>query len=124
MFCLNCTVCSTFSKRFVGAGHSEEGAGQGGEGTLLRANRARTFRGVWGHSPSEIFEIWILKGAIWCSLGGSEASKLYLICTTLFTVIFNKRTKTPSLLTHYSSFVVMRFATKIRLRTILSFVLI
>ena len=46
---------AAFSKRFVGAGHSEEGAGQGGEGTLLRAHGARTFRGVWGHSPSEIF---------------------------------------------------------------------
>ena len=48
-------VNAAFSKRFVGAGHSEEGAGQGGEGTLLRAHRARTFRGVWGHPPSEIF---------------------------------------------------------------------
>ena len=31
------------------------------------------------------FEIWTLKGAIWCSLGGSEASKLYFICTTNIT---------------------------------------
>ena len=46
---------AAFSKRFVGAGHSEEGAGMGGEGTLLRAHRASTFRGVWGHSASEIF---------------------------------------------------------------------
>ena len=44
-----------FSKRFVGAGHSEEGGGPGGEGTLPSARRARTFRGVWGHSPLEIF---------------------------------------------------------------------
>ena len=47
--------------------------------------------------------------------GGSEASKLYL---TLLTVIFNKRTKPASLLTHYSSFVVMRFATKRRYSTV------
>ena len=47
--------------------------------------------------------------------GGSEASKLYF---TLLTVIFNKRTKPASLLTHYSSFVVMRFATKIRYSTV------
>ena len=46
---------SAFSKRFVGAGHSEEGGGPGGEGTLPSARKARTFRGVWGHSPSEIF---------------------------------------------------------------------
>ena len=69
--------------------------------------------GSGGIPPQKFFEIWILKGAIWCSLGGSEVSKLYFICTTLFTVIFNKRTKPPSLLTHYSSFVVMRFATKL-----------
>ena len=50
--------------------------------------------------PLKFFEIWMLKGAIWCSLGGSEASKLYFICTTLFTVIFNKITKPASLLTH------------------------
>ena len=43
----------------------------------------------------------------------SEASKLNLICTTLFTIIFNKMTKPASLLTQ-SSFVVMRFAAKIR----------
>ena len=70
--------------------------------------------GSGGIPPQKYFEIWILKGAIWCSLGGSEASKLYFICTTFFTVIFNKRTKPASLLTHYSSFVVMRFAKKIR----------
>ena len=46
---------SAFSKRFVGAGHSEEGGGPGGEGTLPSAHRACTYRGVWGHSPSEIF---------------------------------------------------------------------
>ena len=46
---------SAFSKRFVGAGHSEEGGGPGGEGTLPSARRACTFRGVRGHSPSEIF---------------------------------------------------------------------
>ena len=45
---------SAFSKRFVGEGHSEEGGGPGGEGTLPSARRARTFRWVWGHS-SEIF---------------------------------------------------------------------
>ena len=44
-----------FSKRFVGAGHSEEGGSQGGEGTLPSACKACTFRGVCGHSPSEIF---------------------------------------------------------------------
>ena len=70
--------------------------------------------GSGGIPLQKFFEIWILKGVIWCSLGGSEASKLYLICTTVFTVIFNKRTKPPSLLTHYSSFVVMRLATRIR----------
>jgi len=49
-------VTSTaFSKRFVGAGHSEEGGSPGGEGTLLTARKACTFRGVWGHSPSDIF---------------------------------------------------------------------
>ena len=32
------------------------------------------------------FEIWTLKGAIWCSLGGSEASKLYFICPTNITI--------------------------------------
>ena len=46
--------------------------------------------GCGGISPLIFFEIWMLKGAIWCSLGGSEASKLNFICTTLFTVIFNK----------------------------------
>ena len=48
-------VIPAFLKRFVGAGHSEEGSGPGGEGTLPSARRARTLRGVWGHSPSEIF---------------------------------------------------------------------
>ena len=48
-------VDSAFSKRFVGAGHSVEGGGPGGEGTLPSARRACTSRGVWGHSPSEIF---------------------------------------------------------------------
>ena len=43
------------SKIFVGAGHSEEGGSKGGEGTLPSARRARTFRGVWGHFPSDIF---------------------------------------------------------------------
>ena len=69
--------------------------------------------GSGGIPPQKVFEIWMLKGAICCSLGGSEASKLNLICTTLFTIIFNKMTKPASLLTQ-SSFVVMRFATKIR----------
>ena len=81
--------------------------------------------GSGGIPPQKLFEIWMLNLVlIWCSVGGSEASKLYFICTTLFTVIFNKMTKLASLLTHYSSFVVMRFATKIRQRTVLSFVLI
>ena len=31
---------TAFSKRFVGAGHSENGGGQGAEGTLLSARRA------------------------------------------------------------------------------------
>ena len=47
-------LIAAFSKRFVGAGHSEEGGGPGSEGTLPSAHRACTFRGVWGHSPSEI----------------------------------------------------------------------
>ena len=53
----SCTLLcrSAFSKRFVGAGHSEEGGGPGGESTLPSAHRACTFRGFWGHSPSEIF---------------------------------------------------------------------
>ena len=34
-----------FSKRFVGAGHFEEGGGPGGEGTLPSACKACTFRG-------------------------------------------------------------------------------
>jgi len=38
---------SAFSKRFAGAGHSEEGGGQGGKGTLPSAH--------WAHSLSEIF---------------------------------------------------------------------
>ena len=46
---------AAFSKRFVGAGHSEEGGGPGGEGTLPSARRPCTFRGVWEHYPSEIF---------------------------------------------------------------------
>ena len=33
------TLLSAFSKRFVGAGHSEDGGGQGGEGTLASARR-------------------------------------------------------------------------------------
>ena len=55
---------SAFSKRFVGAGHSENGGGQGAKGTLPSARR-----GVWGYPPQKIFEIWMLKGAIWCNLG-------------------------------------------------------
>ena len=73
---------------------------------------------VWGHPPQKLFEICVLEGAVWCSLGRSEASKLYFICTTLFTVIFHKMAKPTSLLTHYSSFVVMRFATKISINLI------
>ena len=53
-----------FSKRFVGAGHSEEGGGPGGEGTLPSARRG-------GIPLEKFFEISMLKGAIWCSLGGS-----------------------------------------------------
>ena len=41
--------------------------------------------GCGGIPPQKFFEIWMLKGAIWCSLGGSEASKLYFICTTNIT---------------------------------------
>ena len=44
----HCYQNPAFSKRFVGAGHSEEGGGQGGEGTLPSARRARTFRGGLG----------------------------------------------------------------------------
>ena len=62
---------TAFSKRFVGAGHSEEGGGRGGEGTLPSARRARTLRGSGGIPPQKSFEIWMLKGANWCSLGGS-----------------------------------------------------
>ena len=36
-------------------------------------------------NSQKFFEIWTLKGAIWCSLGGSEASKLYFIFTTNIT---------------------------------------
>ena len=64
--------------------------------------------GSGGIPPQKLFENWVLKGAIWCSLGGSEASKLYFICTTLFTVIYNNMTKPASLLTHNSSFVAVR----------------
>ena len=46
---------TAFSKRFVGAGHSEEGGSQGGEGTLLRARRARTFKGGLGAFPLRNF---------------------------------------------------------------------
>ena len=53
--CYKISKITALSKRFVGAGHSEEGGGPGGEGTLPSARRARTFRGVWGHSPLEIF---------------------------------------------------------------------
>ena len=60
----------TIYQRFVGAGHSAEGGGPGGEGTLPSARRASTFRGVGGIPPQKFFEIWMLKGAI-CSLGGS-----------------------------------------------------
>ena len=63
--------------------------------------------GFGGIPPQKFFENWMLKGAIWCSLWGSEASKLYFICPTLFTVICNKMTKPASLLTH-SSFVDVR----------------
>ena len=73
---------AAFSKRFVGAGHSEEGGGQGSEGILASARRARALRGSGGISRQNVFEIWMLKGAIWCSLGGSEAPKLYFICLT------------------------------------------
>lgn len=50
--------------------------------------------GSGGIPPQKCFEIWMLKGAIWCSLGGS--------------VICDKMTKPASLLTHYSSFVALR----------------
>ena len=93
-------IRAAFSKRFVGAGHSEEGGGQGSEGILVSARRVRALRGSGGISRQNIFEIWMLKGAIWCSLGGSEASKLYFICLTLFTITFNKMTKHAPLLTH------------------------
>ena len=82
-----------FSKRFVGAGHSENGGGQGAEGTLPRCHLVQ--------------------------FAGSEGSKLYFICTTLFTIIFNKMTIGASLVTHYSSFVIMIFATKIRFNCLL-----
>ena len=44
--------------------------------------------GSGGIPPQNFFEIWMLKGAIWCSL--------YFICTSLFTIIFNKITKRAS----------------------------
>ena len=95
---------TAFSKRSVGAGHSEQGGGQGGEGTLPSAHRACTFRGVWGHSSSEIFLKFgcskVPFGAVWGNL------------------------KHQNCISHYSSFVVMRFATKVRKRTVLSFILI
>ena len=62
---------AAFSKRFVGAGHSEKGGGPGGEGTLPSARRACTFGGSGGIPPQKFFEIWMLKSAIWWSLGGS-----------------------------------------------------
>ena len=99
----------------MGTGHTKEGGGRGDEGTLPSAHRAHTFSGVWGNSPLRKF--FLNLDAQSCHLlqsgGNSEASKLNLICTTLFTIIFNKMTKPASLLTQ-SSFVVMRFATKIR----------
>ena len=49
---------SAFSKRFVGAGHSEEGGGQGGEGTLLREPVGRALLGGYGGiPPQKFFEI-------------------------------------------------------------------
>ena len=68
--------------------------------------------GSGGILPQTFFENWMLKGVIWFSLGRSEASKLYFICTTLFTVICNKMTKPASLLTHYSSFVAFFIAVR------------
>ena len=47
-----------FSKRFVGAGHSENG-GVGRE----------PVGGSGGIPPQKMFEIWMLKGAIWWNLG-------------------------------------------------------
>ena len=64
-------IRAAFSKRFVGAGHSEEGGGPGGEGTLPSAVGHAPLGGSGGILPQKFFEIWILKGAIWCSLGGS-----------------------------------------------------
>ena len=64
--------CTAFSKRFVREGHSEEAGGQGGEGIPPSARRAHTFRGVWGHSLSEIFLKFgcskVPFGAIWGGL--------------------------------------------------------
>ena len=41
-------------------------------------------KGSQGILPQNFFEIWMLKGAIWCSLGRSEASKLYFITKGIF----------------------------------------
>ena len=86
---------AAFSKRFVGAGHSEEGRGQGGEGTLPSAHRARPFRRSGGIPAQNFFEIWIPRGAIWDSLGGSEASKLNISFAQLYLPSFS--IKRPSL---------------------------
>ena len=53
--CTEVMLGSAFSKRFVGAGHSEEGGGPGGEGTLPIARRAYTFRGGLGAFPLRNF---------------------------------------------------------------------
>ena len=101
-----CYICSAFSKRSVGAGHSEEGGSQGGEGTLPSAHRACTFRGVWAYSPSEIILKFGCSKVPFCAVWGNLKHQNNY-CISLF-----------------SSFNVMRFATKIRKRTVLSFILI
>ena len=65
---------AAFSKRFVGAGHSEEGGGP-----VAKAQKApyralvgrAPLGGSGGIPPQKFFEIWMLKSAIWWNLGGS-----------------------------------------------------
>ena len=62
---------TAFSKRFVGAGHSEEGGGPVAKAPYRAPVGRAPLGGSGGIPPQKFFEIWMLKSAIWWNLEGS-----------------------------------------------------
>ena len=84
---------SAFSKRFLGADHSEEGGGQGGEGTLPSGPQDTHIQGGLGAFPlKNILKFGCSKvpfGAVWGDLKRQSCisfAQLYLPSPTLFTI--------------------------------------